>query len=135
MRPESPLSGAQVKAFLFDYFYYFRSFCDRSFQTTKKTHNNKICSEGSVKFLRNAWMYEHVRTIVWRIVRGNEENILCACTWERKKSIPLHICTSKIKYNFLAQKLIDVRRSMITGRVECALIQMKASPQEPLKLF
>lgn len=35
---------------------------------------------------------------------------------------------------FPAQTLIDVRRSMITGGVECTFIQMKVGPQEPLRL-
>lgn len=36
MRPGSPLSGAQVKAFLFYYFYYFGSFCDLVFKQQKR---------------------------------------------------------------------------------------------------
>lgn len=97
--------------FLFHYY-----FVMLIFKQEKKAHNNKFCSEGYFCEFSEKWFIE----TYWM----NNCLDLCSRRWEKhlvfvldkeRNQFHCHICTLTIKYNFLVQTMIDVRRTMITG--------------------
>ncbi len=114
-------------------FFYLLLFCDLYFQTTKKAHDNKYSSEGY--FCELFIFFEKCFNCLAHCVRQWEKHLMYL--YLIKKEIDFIATSALWKSNtiFPAQTLIDVRRSMITGGVECTFIQMKVGPQEPLRLY